>query len=596
MDHSTFSRPFLDFLLYEVFEVEKLCQSEPYNLHDRETFALTLDTAAEIADKKLYPFLRDIEAGEPELCDGKVEVPAAVADFVRTFADSGLLAALFPFEFEGQYLPKIIYAGVKYIGMSANNSYMMYTDLTIGCANLVLAYGTEAQQKRFIPNLLNGKWLGTMCLTEPQAGSALADVQTTAYPNPDGTYNIKGQKIFISAGDHNASENIIHLILARIEGAPAGTKGISLFIVPKFRLDTSGQSNDVQSVGIYHKMGQKATPAMHLAFGENGACTAYLLGTPNRGLPQMFQMMNSSRLGVGLNAISIASAAYRMALQYAHERPQGRSLRTGRPAHIIEHPDVRRMLLAQKVTVEGGLAFHLQCYHYLDRLRLSESAEEKTRYRALLELLTPTAKTYGAEMGIQSVNLGLQVLGGYGYTEDFSLEQLARDVRISSIYEGTTGIQALALLGREVPRNNGIALTYWHEEVMQSLTASEEGTLAGSLAARLKEELARFERTTAYLTDLASAGETEAFLVDATLYMAYFGLLNVAWQWLKMTLVAEQKLQEKDPKADTTLYASTLHSARFFYRYEFEKTHHLVHCLNSKKPLTIMDPEEELII
>lgn len=587
MENPLYSRPVLNFLLYEVFHVEQLCQEEPFQLHDRDTFDLTLDTADQIAGQVLTPHFRDIEAKEPELADGKVEVPPGVGEYIRAFAESGLQAATFPFAFEGQQLPRSIFAGVKYITMSANNSYVMYSDLSIGCANLILAFGTEQQQQRFIPNLLNGKWLGTMCLTEPQAGSALSDIRTTAYLNPDGTYRLRGQKIFISAGDHNISENIIHLVLARIEGAPAGTKGISLFIVPKYQLESEGNLNDVQSMGIYHKMGQKATPAMHLAFGENDNCTAWLLGKPNKGLPQMFQMMNSSRLGVGLNGISIASAAYHTALQYAHERPQGRSLKDGRPVHIIEHPDVRRMLLTQKVIVEGGLAFHLQCYYYLDLLKASSTDAEKARYRALLELLTPVAKTYGAEMGIVSVNLGMQVLGGYGYTEDFTLEQLARDVRISSIYEGTTGIQSLALLGREVVRNDGIALQYWREELTVDLKAAENSRVAADLAFRLEKALEVFNSTTGYLTGLAAKGQTEAFLANATLYMEYFGLLNVAWQWLKMATVAEQKL--KGEAADQPLFNAIIHSARFFYRYELGKANHLAACLHHDDPLTIPD-------
>ncbi|PHN01907.1 acyl-CoA dehydrogenase [Flavilitoribacter nigricans] len=586
MEHPLFSRQLLNFLLYDVYRVEELCRHDYYGQHDRDTFEFTIDAATEIADQQLRPFFRDIEQPEPELCDGQVQVPPPVADFVRTFAESGLMASTFPLELDGQQLPKIIYAAVKYISMSANNSFVMYTDLSIGCANLILAYGTTEQQQRFIPNLLNGRWLGTMCLTEPQAGSSLSDIKATARPNPDGTYSLRGQKIFISAGDHDASENIIHLLLARIEGAPEGTKGISLFIVPKYKLSDQETPNDVQSVSIYHKMGQKATPAMHLAFGETGDCTAYLLGAPHKGLPQMFQMMNSSRLGVGLNGISIASAAYQTALQYARERPQGRSLKTGAPVRIIEHPDVRRMLLTQKVIVEGGLAFHLQCYYYLDQLKVSRDPDEKKRYHALLELLTPVAKTYGAEEGNRSVNLGMQVLGGYGYTEDFTLEQMARDVRISSIYEGTTGIQSLALLGREVVRNNGAALAYWKEEV--NATRKQASTIPeiSGLAGRLQEEMDRFERTTGGLLKLAATGKTEAFLADATLYMEYFGLVNVAWQWLKMAAAALEK-----PADDWN--ASMVHAARFFYRYELGRCLHLAQILDNRDPLTMADQQPD---
>ena len=596
----TFSRRNIQFLLYEVLNAEALTQYDYFNAHDRETFDTTLDTATEISEKIMLAHYVDSDRNHPELENGQVKVHEGVHKFIKAYAESGLLSATFPLEWEGQQLPKTVNAAVEYICMCGHNSFIMFTDLAVGCSNLILNFGTDEQKRQFIPHLLSGKWGGTMCLTEPQAGSSLSDISTTAIPQSDGTYKINGQKIFISAGDQDYAENIIHLVLARIEGAPKGTKGISLFIVPKYRITHKAESNDVQSIGIYHKMGQKATPALHLGFGENNECVGYLLGEAHQGLPQMFQMMNGARLGVGLTGTSIASAAYYASLQYAHERTQGRRLNAksvqNEPTVILNHPDVRRMLLTQKAVVEGALAFIFQCYHYMDLLKVSETMEDKTKYDALLELLTPVAKTYGAEMGIASVNQGLQVLGGYGYTEDFPLEQMARDVRIMSIYEGTTGIQSQALLGRQVTRNNGLALKLWKEEVQKEIAESADYEIFIPYCNALNKELQRFEAVTNHLLVIAGQGNAEVFMADATLYMEFFGILNVAWQWLRMAQVAQKALLTKTfSEDDRVFYASKIQTMQFFYKYELSKIHYLADCLLNKEVLTVVG-EREIII
>lgn len=592
MQNRSFSRRNLDFTLFEVLDVLSLTKHEYFNAHDSETFGMALDSATDIAEKIMQPAYVDSDRNQPELLHGKVKVHDGVHQFFRAFADSGLLAAPFPFEYEGQQLPKTIFAGIDFITGSAHNSFVMFTDLIGGCVNLILKYGTEEQKKLFIPNLLAGKWGGTMCLTEPQAGSSLSDIATIAYPQLDGTYKIKGQKVFISAGDHDITENIIHLLLARIEGSPKGTKGISLFIVPKNKINEENASNDVTSMGIYHKMGQKATPAMHLGFGDNDHCIGYLLGEANNGLPQMFQMMNGARLGVGLGGIQIASAAYYASLKYANERLQGRRLNQknnlNEPTAIIHHPDVRRMLLTQKSIVEGTLSFLLQCYQFLDLLKVAETPEEKQKYDSLLELLTPVAKTYGAEMGNFSVNQGLQVLGGYGYTEDFVLEQMARDVRIMSIYEGTTGIQSQALLGRQITRNNGVTLLFWKETVMQAIEDSYAFEELLPSATLLLNELQHFEEITKHLLNIASKGDSEVFLADATLYMEYFGILNIAWQWLRMASVAQRAILNLNfIHDDKVFYEAKVHTMKFYYKYEFSKCAYLSSCLVNESVLTV---------
>lgn len=590
-----YSRRNIDFILHEVLKVEELCEDDYFKNHSKETFDLVLDIADEISQKTSLPAFVDSDRNQPQLIEGQVSVHSGVHTFVKTYADVGMISATFDETFDGQQLPKTVYAASEYIGMSAHNSFMMFTDLANGCANLIATFGTQEQKDQYVTKLLSAEWLSSMCLTEPQAGSSLSDVGTKAIPQTDGTYKISGQKVFISAGDHDITPNIIHLVLARIEGAPAGVKGISLFIVPKNRVDDLQVSNDVTSIGIYHKMGQKATPAMHLAFGENDNCIGYLLGEPNHGLTQMFKMMNSARLGVGMTGIACASAAYHHSLKYAKERIQGKRLDENLklvPAKIIEHPDVRRMLFKQKAIVEGGLAFMLQCYFYIDQTRVNP--DKKTYYDTLLELLTPVAKTFGAEMGIVSVNQGLQVLGGYGYTEDFPLEQLARDVRICSIYEGTTGIQSLALLGREVFRNDKIALKYWHSEVEVTLEKVRNEPKLKPFLDDFEQKRSLFKKVNGHLEKLLKEENAEIFLKDATAYMELFGLLNSAWQWLKMAEIAQLKINMSD--SESKFYVSKIETMKFFFKYELRKVDQLAEILFQMDNLTIFNPKIESLI
>jgi butyryl-CoA dehydrogenase len=323
-----FSKRNLQFLLHEVFKAEELNRFDYFSAHDRETFNLVIDSATYIADTLMHPYLKEVDKNQPELKNGQVTVHPKVKEFMKAMGDAGLIGAGFSFEHGGQQLPEMLSASVGFILMAANNG-MMYSGLTSGAAHLITSFGSPELNEFYVPPMLAGQWQGTMALTEPQAGSSLSDVMTTATPLPDGestpgSYKIKGQKVFISAGDHDAADNIVHLMLARIDGAPKGTKGISLFVVPKYRQDEQGSfvDNDVQSTGVYHKMGQKGVPAMHLTMGSNDNTIGYLVGEPHQGLPYMFQMMNEARIGVGMTAAAIATAAYHAALQYARERPQ----------------------------------------------------------------------------------------------------------------------------------------------------------------------------------------------------------------------------------------------------------------------------------
>src|SRR5688572_9033845 len=544
-----YSRRNLQFILYEVFDVLSLTKYERFSKHDRHAYDMVLETAEGIAEKYLRSFLKDGDRNPPQLEQGQVKVHKALRNYYREFSKSGLLASTFDEERGGIQLPSMVFAAADFIVGNAHNGFEMFTSLSKGGAKLIDTFGSKELKERYLNKILAGEWTATMCLTEAQAGSSLSNITTTAYPNNDGTFKIKGQKIFISAGDHDITENIVHLVLARIAEAPAGVKGISLFAVPKKRISqgiTSLICNDVTSVGLYHKMGQRCTPTLHLEFGNEDNCEGYIVGMPNMGLTYMFQMMNSFRIGVGLAGSYIATAAYYASLQYAHERQQGRRLSnkdlTSSPTPIINHPDVRRMLFLQKAIAEGTLALVMQCNKFADLESVSEG-EERERFLDLLELLTPVVKTYGAEMGAVAVNNGLQVLGGYGYTEDFILEQLARDIRIMSLYEGTSGIQSQALLGRQAPAHNNRSMRFWIAEVKIVI---EEAAMYKDLCPYsdwLKSEVEALDRTTNHLLALKN-GDSEIFLMDANLYMELFGIVCIAWQWLKQGIVATKRLDK----------------------------------------------------
>jgi alkylation response protein AidB-like acyl-CoA dehydrogenase len=596
-----FSRRNLNFLLYEVFNATALNQYPRFSAHDRETFDMTLDAITQIADTYMYPYLREVDRNQPELRDGQVEVHPKVGEYLKAIGEAGLIGAPFSFEDGGQQMPETVAACIGYIAMAANNG-MMYTGLTAGAADLIVAFGSEELKQKYVANMLAGKWQGTMALTEPQAGSSLSDITTSASPQADGTYRIKGQKVFISAGDHNHCDNIIHLMLARIDGAPKGTKGISLFVVPKYRIDDNGNKtrNDVTSTGVYHKLGQKGVPAMHLTMGDADDCHGWLVGEPHKGLPYMFQMMNGARIGVGMTGAAIASAAYYASLQYAKERPQSRRLDEKSALDspqipIIQHPDVKRMLLLQKAVVEGSLSLLIECSRYFD-LSHSAEGEEKANSALLLDLLTPIAKTYPCEMGLVAVSNGLQVLGGYGFTEDFPLEQYYRDIRITPIYEGTTGIQGQDLLGRKVTMKGGKAVQLLFAEINKVISEAETFDELKPYAKKLQAELARVQEVTMALMPFAMQGQIERYLMDATLYLEMFGNMTIAWQWLKQGVAAKHALLTQSPEGDEEVfYESKIHTMKYFFHYELPKNLGLAARLKDNEVLTIAQEKEVVL-
>ncbi|GAB4026485.1 acyl-CoA dehydrogenase [Spirosoma koreense] len=597
-----FSKRNLQFLLHEVFKAEELTRYDYFNAHDRETFNLVIDSATYIADTLMHPYLREIDQNQPELKNGQLMVHPKIKEYLRAMGEAGLIGAGFPFEQGGQQLPKLIGSAVNFILMAANNG-MMYTGLSAGAAHLIISFGSSELSETYIPKLLAGTWQGTMALTEPQAGSSLSDVTTTATPQSNGesgpgAYKIKGQKVFISAGDHDAVENIVHLMLARIDGAPKGTKGISLFVVPKYRPTADGfVDNDVTSTGVYHKMGQKGVPAMHLTMGSNDNTVGYLVGEPHQGLPYMFQMMNEARIGVGMTATAIATAAYHAALEYAKERPQSRRLNEKNhldapQTPIINHPDVRRMLLLQKAITEGSLSLLLEAARLYDISEVAEGDEKENAF-LLLDLLMPVAKSYPSEMGVQSVSQSMQTLGGYGYTEDFPVEQLYRDIRITPIYEGTTGIQAQDLLGRKMTMKGGKAPQLLFAEISKTIAEASIFDDLKPYADKLTTELKRTQDVLQSLMPHAQKGDIERYLSDATLFLDFFSIVIIAWQWLKQAIVAKQALLTQNPQGDElAFYEGKIHTMRFFFHYEVPKTLGLAQRLMDTEVLTIVTEKE----
>jgi len=591
----------LRFQLYQVHDMPQLFRYARYAEYDKDAVDIFLDSIKDFSDQDLYPSFREMDEAPAHFKDGKIVVHPAVGEAMKKGGELGVIGASYDMEAGGLQLPGMAFHAAYYIMEAANNNIPGYLGLTAGAAHLIIAFGNEWLNETFVGKMLGGQWGGTMCLTEPQAGSSLSDITTTAYPQEDGTYRIKGQKIFISGGDHEHNENFVHLVLARIEGAPAGTKGISLFVVPKKRPEAGNLvPNDVITAGDYQKMGQKGYCTTHLVFGENEGSTGWLVGEPHKGLKYMFQMMNEARIAVGRGAVSIASAAYHASLQYAQERPQGRRLKNDGTKDvsedqtlIINHPDVRRMLLLQKAIYEGALSVVNQTALYHDLEMVSEG-EDHEKYYLLLELLTPIAKTYPSEKCREAVDNGLQVLGGYGFCTDFVLQQYLRDIRIMSIYEGTTGIQSQDLLGRKVTMQKGKALEYLAAEVQKDMEAALTYDELKPYAGMLGQKLQLVQKVLGKLMPYAMKGQYERYLSDATLFMQMMSTVVVGWQWLKMATAAKQALVTGDDTYTTAFYESKVHTLKFFYKYELAKVDSLAQILMDEAVLTILE-EQELI-
>lgn len=581
-------RQTLDFFLSDWLSVNSLLSRPRFADHSAETFTSVLDTCERLARDKFAPINRLLDTEEPYFDGERVHLPAATHTAVSAYVDSGMLAAAQDHDAGGMQLPCVIEMAANAFFSKACVAVGGYALLTAGNANLLQAHGTKAQQLVFAKNQLTGRWLGTMCLSEPQAGSSLSDVATRAEPDgidfgsdPLGPrYRLTGNKMWISAGEHEITENIIHLVLAKIPGPDGklipGTKGISLFIVPKWLVDEHGtrseERNDVALAGLNHKLGYRGTVNTLLNFGEGKypvrggpGAIGYLVGRPGDGLRCMFHMMNEARIGVGLGAVMLGYAGYEASVQYARQRHQGRSLSpSGKDAAqpqipIIEHADVKRMLLAQKSYVEGGLALSLYCARLVDEQHTGDP-DAAREAQLLLEVLTPIAKSWPSEWCLEANSLAIQVHGGYGYTRDFAVEQYWRDNRLNMIHEGTHGIQALDLLGRKVVMNGGAGLLLLGSRMQRTIERAAQVTELRDCGRELADALHKVEAST---LSAWSTGIPEEALANATPYLQALGHVVLAWLWLDVALAAQGR--------GDALGRGKLAAQRYFFAYELPK-------------------------
>jgi len=590
-------RSTLDFLLYEWLDVSSLQQRERFSDHSRETFDAVLDTCERIAKEKYAPFNRLVDTEEPRFDGEKVILPQATHDAQKAYAESGMLSASQDYDIGGMQLPYTVEAAANsFFGMASVS--MGSGLLTVGNANLLMAHGSELQRQVFALNEFSGRWSGTMCLSEPQAGSSLSDVMTRATPDGDAfasdplgaRYRLKGNKMWISAGDHELTENIIHLVLAKIPDADGklipGVRGISLFIVPKKlvneKAELTGVRNDVALAGLNHKCGWRGTTNTLLNFGEGkfkvqtdnsagdgSGAVGYLVGEPGRGLSYMFHMMNEARIGVGMAATMLGMAGYEASLEYAKNRPQGRPVAGGSQkvvkdaaqaqVRIIEHADIKRMLLAQKSYSEGALALELYCAKLVDEQHTADAiaADEA---RLLLEVLTPIAKSWPSEWCLEANSLAIQIHGGYGYTRDFPVEQYWRDNRLNMIHEGTHGIQGMDLLGRKVLMEEGRGVHLLGARMRET---AEKAMAFADLAADAKALNTALQKVIAATQMAWSSGQPQEALANAVPYLQAFGHLVLAWIWLDVSASCRG--------AQTPAQTGRQAAAKFFYHYELPK-------------------------
>ena len=571
------SRRDLEFLLHEWLDVSSLTSRERFAEHSRETFDAVLELGETIATEHFAPHNKKADAHEPYVGpDGTVVLIPEVKRSLEVFVEAGLMAGQMDESLGGLQLPNVVSKAVQMWFHGANVGSTIYPFLTMANANLVVAHGTPEQVQRYVTPMLAGEATGTMCLSEPGAGSSLADITTRAERQDDGSYRITGTKMWISGGDHELTPNIVHLVLAKIPGGPAGVKGISLFLVPKVLVDDAGalgERNDVALVGLNHKMGYRGGTNTLLNFGEGAhtpggraGAVGELLGQEHHGLAYMFHMMNEARVGVGLGATALGYTGYLKSLDYARTRTQGRlpgdKDPSSPPVAIIAHADVRRMLLAQKSYVEGGLALGLYCSLLVDEQDTALEPADRERAALLLDVLTPIAKSWPSQWCLEANSLAIQVHGGYGYTRDYDVEQHYRDNRLNPIHEGTHGIHGLDLLGRKMTMRGGAGLTLLLDTVAATIdrAASAGGELA-ELGVQLQAVWERIGKTTA---TVLGVGDPNVSLANATVYLEAVGHAVVAWMWLEQLLAADGK--------DGAFYDGKRHAGRFFYRWELPRT------------------------
>ena len=563
----------VDFVLHEQLKVADLSKHEKYAEFNKKTIDLVVSEARNLAVKELLPTQIDGDREGASFEAGNVTVPESFHKAWELFKEGEWVALSDDPEWGGQGMPTTLSLAANDYFVGANLAFMVYPGLTHGAGRLIRTFGTDQQKKLYLKKMFSGDWTGTMLLTEPQAGSDVGALTTSAVKNDDGTYSITGNKIFISAGEHDLAENIIHPVLARIEGAPQGTKGISLFVVPKIRVNEDGslgEFNDVVCTGIEEKMGIHGTATCSLSLGSKGNCQGTLLGEENKGMRAMFLMMNEARLLVGLQGLACASSAYLYAVNYARERVQGRHLlkveEDGAPSvPIIEHPDIRRVLSTMKAYVEGMRSLLYYIAFCADKIRVSEKEEEKAKYQGIIDLLIPIGKGYVTDRAFDVCHLGMQVYGGYGYIKDYPMEQLLRDCRISQIYEGTNGIQAMDLLGRKLGMNKGKPIMDLLGEVQQTIAAAKSISNLEALAAKVEAAVNKLGEVALHIGQTAMSMDTRMIaFAHAYSFMEVFGDVVFAWLLLWRASIAAQNLEDGARKKDVAFYEGQIKSAEFF--------------------------------
>jgi alkylation response protein AidB-like acyl-CoA dehydrogenase len=594
MHSKILSRRDLDFLLFEWLDVESLTTRKRFEDHSRETFSAALDTAEQVATDLFAPHNKKSDSSEPHFDGTSVTIIPEVKTALDAFAAAGLLAAGQDYEFDGMQLPCVVEKAATAWFTAANVSTSAYIFLTVANANTLLKCATRRQIEQFVRPMFAGSFFGTMCLSEPQAGSSLSDITTRAEPDPvDGPegerqYRLTGNKMWISAGEHDLAGNIIHLVLAKIPGPDGrlipGVKGISLFIVPKFVLDENGapgERNDVVLAGLNHKMGNRGTTNCLLNFGEGkytpqgrAGAIGYLVGNPHQGLANMFHMMNEARIGVGLGASVLGVTGYLHALDYARNRPQGRHPAEKDPLKpqvaIIGHTDVRRMLLAQKAYTEGAMALVLYCARLVDEQQSAESEAARRHAGQLLDFLTPIAKSWPSQWCVEANSLAIQVHGGYGYTREYNVEQFYRDNRLNAIHEGTHGIHGLDLLGRKVSIQDGALFKAVSAELADTIAKARANGVPAELQPYADQLERAWQRVGTVTAALYASGDMNKTLANASVYLEAVGHTVVGWIWLEQALLAARQL-DTAPEPDQDFYRGKLQACRYFFKWELPK-------------------------
>ena len=571
----------VDFLLHEVLRVEEMSAHEKFEEFNRKTIDLIISEARNLALKEVLPTQVIGDRQGVQFENGVVTVPEEFKKVYETYREGEWVAMTESIDWGGQGMPRTVALAASEYFIGANLAFMMYPGLTHGAGRLIETFGTAKQKELFVKKLYTGQWCGTMLLTEPEAGSDVGALTTTARKNDDGTYSITGNKIFISGGEHDLVENIIHPVLARIEGAPQGTGGISLFVVPKIWVNddgTLGEFNDVVCTGVEEKMGIHGNATCSMALGGKGQCRGTLLGQENKGMRAMFLMMNEARLLVGMQGFCCASSAYLNALQYARQRIQGRHLLKMRDdsalaVPIIQHPDVRRQLLTMKAYVDGMRSLLYYVGILDDRKETAESDEEKARLQGMIDLLIPVAKGYVTDRSFEMCSQGLQVYGGYGYIRDYPMEQLLRDCRITMIYEGTNGIQAMDLLGRKLGLNQGKPIMDLLGEIQKTLARAKGVERLKGLVDRVEKAVNRLGETALHLGQTAMSPKVLNAFAFAHPFMDVCGDVILAWLHLWRATVAVAALEKGAKKKDAAFYEGQLKSAEFFMHAILPATH-----------------------